>query len=458
MNRKILLINVYYDYPIVTEGIFSGVNKIWQPLSLAFSSALLKAEGIDVKLLDANALRIRPEATGGHALGYDMVFVSTSSYERWECPHLNIQSVIETCKSVRKSNPEALIILEGSHGTVRPLEMLELTGADGAVVGEPELTVRDAATAADWHDVDGVAYLADGKLKVNPIRKMVELDDLPVPDFSQLPMNNYFFEMLGANFAVLETSRGCPYNCFYCLKVMFGRYRAKSLENVKREILYCVRELKVKRINFLDLEFTINRPLVEGLCDWLIEENMNIEWGCQTRLDKVDEQLLRKMKKAGCRIIMYGVESASPRIIDMIGKNITLNDYKTGIEATKRAGITSVCFFMFGFPSETDDERESTVKFALDANPDYASFFVCRPYPGTKCHVQAGEAAHGLFPFGIGSEEELVRLNSFCDESFRRFYYRPHFIVRRLVGGRLGLLVNQIKIFAHKSGLKCPNT
>ena len=452
MAPKTLLVNVCYDYPVVTEGIFTGINKIWQPISLAYATAILKTEGMEVKLLDANALRIRPGDTGRLYPGYDFAFVSSTSYDRWECPHLDLKPAVETCKSIREHSPKTVIFLVGAHGTVLPKEMIELTGADAVLIGEPEYAIRDVVLAGDWRTAGGVAYVEGDVLKKNPRVKPFDLDKLPLPEFGDLPMEKYSFDMLGGRFAVLEASRGCPFRCFYCLKVMFGPYRKKSLDNLKREILYVVKTFGTKRINFLDLEFTVNRPLVEGMCEWLVNEGIRLEWSCQTRLDSVDEELLGRMKEAGCRLVMYGVESGSQRIIDIIGKNTTIEDFRSGIAATRRVGIESVCFFMFGFPSETGGEREETVKLALELNPDYASFFLCRPYPGTECYDKVADVSPGLFPLGVGDEKELRELKAFCDRAFGRFYYRPSLIIKRLLRGDWRLIFNQIRVFLHKRG------
>ncbi len=451
MAGRILLVNVCYDFPVVTEGVFTGINKVWPPISLAYSCAILKKMGAEAKVLDANALRIPPNQTGTKSTGFNMVFVSSSSYDRWECPHLNLKPTIDTCKSIRASNPQALIFLVGSHGSVRKKEMLDLTGADAVVVGEPENTVAELASLAEWKTAKGIAYISEGNLTENQSQNPVDLDTLPLPDLSDLPLDKYFFEMLGRRFAVVEASRGCPFNCSYCLKVMFGAYRKKSTGKVKAEIMQLI-SAGVKNIFFLDLEFTVNRKLVEELCDWLISEGNPIRWSCQTRLDSVDEKLLTKMRKAGCKLVMYGVESASSRILELIGKNINVEKIRAGMAATKKAGISSACFFMFGFPSETDDEREKTVDLALELNPDYASFFLCRPYPGTRCYEGVKDESPGVFPLGVGSDDELVRLKMFCDRAFGRFYYRPSFILKRVLSGDITLLFNQLWIFLYKRG------
>jgi anaerobic magnesium-protoporphyrin IX monomethyl ester cyclase len=453
MKPKIALVNVCYPYPVVVEGAFTGINKIWQPVELGYICANLRKIGNTVKLLDSNALRIAPDETHKHVDEFDMVFVSSTAYDRWECPHLDIKPALDTVKAIKDKSPKKPVFLIGGHVSSRPKEMIELSGCDAAVVGEPEDTVIDIISSDDWKNAKGVAYLKDGELVHAPRDMAVDISSLPTPDYSDLPMDKYFFDMLGDRYAVIETSRGCPFQCSYCFKKMFGQYRKKPIEKVKSEIMDLIRKYHVKRINFLDLEFTVNRPLVEELCRWMIDEGFNIEWSCQTRLDSVDEKILHSMKKAGCKLIMYGVESGSQRIIDQIGKNIRIEDFKEGITATKKAGIESVCFFMFGFPQETDEEREMTIQLALELDPDYASFFLARPYPGTRLFESVSGDAVGLFPQAIGGDEEVMKLKKVCDSAFRRFYYRPKVLWKRLIRGGYKILFYQMKILVYKAGL-----
>jgi hypothetical protein len=107
---------------------------------------------------------------------------------------------------------------------------------------------------------------------------------------------------------------------------------------------------------------------------------------------------------------------------------------------------------MFGFPGESWENREETVKLALELDPDYASFFLCRPYPGTECHSRVADRSLGLFPLGVGTDQELLLLKDFCDKAFGRFYYRPNVIFRRIRRGGFGLLFNQMRLFLHKRG------
>ncbi len=447
------MVNVCYSYPVVKEGVFTGINKIWQPLELAYACAKLKEFGHYAVILDSNALRVEPGKTGEHAVGFDRVYVSSTSYDRWECPHLDIAPTIETVRSVKEKNPNATVFLVGAHATVRPQEMMDLCGCDAVIVGEPEDVIVDTANAADFRTVEGVGYMASGRLVLRQRTKPVDLNALPLPDFTGLPMEEYFFDMLGGEYAVVEASRGCPFQCSYCLKKMFGSYRRKGFPKVKAEILHLMGDYGVKRINFVDLEFTVNRDLVVELCDWVISEKIALEWSCQTRLDSVDLELLKKMRTAGCKLVMYGVESASERILTQIGKNITVSDFRAGMAATKEAGIKSVCFFIFGFPGETREERDATVALAMELDPDYASFFLVRPYLGTRCYYENKGDSPGLFPAAIGEKDEILALKDYCDMAFKRYYLRPKMVYRRFLSGGFKNLAYQLKVLSHKAGV-----
>jgi len=453
MASNVLLLNICYDYPTVTEGVFSGINKIWQPISLAYSMAMLRDAGIKARLVDANAERLEAKDSGRLAESHDLVFVSTSAYDRWECPHLDLEPAKVTCKAIRETHPKAIIILVGSHATVRAEHMLRMTGADAAIIGEPENAILEASKASDPLTAPGVAYLSDGgKLISNPPPGSVDIEALPLPDYSGLPMERYSFDMLGASFRVIETSRGCPFQCNFCLKKMFGGYRRKSIDKVKGEIRQLMDGHGVKNINFVDLEFTLEPNYVIKLCQWMEKEAPGIMWACQTRLDTVSAELLAHMKRAGCKLIMYGVESADQKMLDAVGKNITIEAIRDGIAATKKAGIDSLCFFMYGFPGDGPDDWERTVDFAIELSPDYASFFLCRPYPGTGCYDASKAIDEGVFPLGVGDHERLLMLKAFTDKAFSRFYFRPSFILRRILKGDFSLIIRQLRLFLHKRG------
>jgi radical SAM superfamily enzyme YgiQ (UPF0313 family) len=198
----------------------------------------------------------------------------------------------------------------GSHGTVKPAEMLELTGATAIVRGEPENTVAEIVRAGGVKDVLGITLHENATITHRPDQKPVKMDSLPLPAFHLLPMHRYSYEVLGDRFSLFEMSRGCASDCTFCLLKTYGvGVRKKSVETLAREVEYGVKKFGIRNAYFIDLEFTVLRKQVVEFCQHLIRANYNLNWCCQTRLDLVDPELLQLMKRAGCRLIHTGVEA-----------------------------------------------------------------------------------------------------------------------------------------------------
>jgi len=417
-------------------------NRIWPPLDLLNCASVLEKEGFYVKILDANAERTPMDKIIEYSKNFDKIFVSSSSLDRWQCPNININPFLNLTKKMRKGN----LFVMGVHGTIRPREILELTNAKAVMNGEPELTVLDICKGKSLSKIRGISYSRNKGIISTKKRGPIDLNRLPLPAYHLLNPKRYYYDLLGKNLAILEASRGCPFSCIFCLKEMYGsKYRKKSAKNLIKEIDYLVKKLDIKNIYFMDLEFTINKGLVDKLCNHLIKERYNLRWCCQTRADSVDMQLLRKMKKAGCALIHYGVETGSPRIMNVINKGIALEKIQNGVRLTKKAGIETACFFMFGFPTETRKDMEKTVKFAKELNPTYASFHVATPYPNTAFYRY--NKTDELFSEAYTKEHSAVYLKGMADKAFLSFYLRPNYIIGRLFSANLKSSFNQFKLF-----------
>jgi radical SAM superfamily enzyme YgiQ (UPF0313 family) len=224
-------------------------------------------------------------------------------------------------------------------------------------------------------------------------------------------------------------------------------YRIKTPEKLISEIKYAIENYNIKNGYFIDLEFTLNRNLVIKLCDFLIEQKYDFNWTCQTRFDTVDYDLIKKMKKAGCKIIHFGAESGSKNILNKTNKKITIEQMKNSMEIINKAKMKTVCFFMFGLPGETKEDTKMTNKFAKELNPTYASFHIAVPYPGTGFYDEIKEKikTNNLFPSFYGDKDELEKIRK---KAYYQFYFRPSYIITRITKGDLGLLVKKMKLFS----------
>ena len=446
---KVLLINPNQIGLVNRRG--KIYNRVWPPLDLANSAALLEQQGHQVKIIDANALQLQPVDVAKSAKGFDKVFISSSSLDRWQCPSLDIQPFLETVAKVRKSTDEIFIL--GAHGTLKPKEILESTRAKAVIRGEPELTISEICAEKSLPDIRGLAFKKNGKISFTKDQKPLDLDKLLLPSLHLLPMDTYRYELLGSNFTLFEGSRGCASRCTFCLLKMYGEgLRKKSVDKLIKEIENAISNFGVKTAYFFDLEFTIFRDQILTLCDYLIKRKYDFQWTCQTRFDLVDASLLQKMKQAGCRLIHYGVEAGTDELLKRINKKITRQQIEEGMRMTHSAKIESACFFMLGFPDSTEYEMAETIRFAKRLNPTYASFHLAIPYPGTVLHDQLNnsgqkEFSEELFPEACLERNDLEALKKMTRKAFLEFYLRPQYIVPRLLRGEFQSLFRQIKLF-----------
>ncbi|MBN1355105.1 radical SAM protein [bacterium] len=442
---KTILIKPCWSYPVDPGD--STYNRNWPPLSLLNCAALMRREGLDADVLDANAERLSPDETANRTEGYDRVFVTSASLDRWQCPNLRIDSFLKTVHAIRKKNVSLHVM--GTHGTVRSRQILDITGAQTVICGEPEDTVLDITRGLDLEDIPGIVFYRNGSFIRNPPREPLDLAQLPVPAYDLVDIGQYCYEVMGDRFALLEASRGCPFQCIFCVKSMYGNgFRVKPAARFIQEIDALIDEFRARNIYFIDLEFTVNRKLVENVCDHLIKRGSPVKWCCQTRTDSVDTELLKHMKKAGCQIVHFGVETGSERIRQTLKKGITARQVIEGMKAAREAGIQTVCFFLFGLPTETREEMEETIRFAKVLNPTYASFHIALPYPGTEFYdMVQDELGTELLPPAYTGMVSYETLEKITRRAFRSYYMRPRYIAGRLKDRDFSTFFRQAKFF-----------
>ena len=439
---KVLLINPSWEGVFSTKG--NRFNRPWPPLDLLNCAALLEKDGIEVRLIDARANAINIEQIAHIATSFDKTFVTTSPIDRWQCPNIDINPFLKLIHVLPK---EELYIM-GVHGTVCPSEMLDQTKAKAIIRGEPELTVLDICRSKLLHDIDGIAFKDNGSVIHTKDRELLSLDDLPIPAFHLIDVRNYSYEILGNRFLLFEGSRGCPYPCIYCQKSMYGRqYRMKSPEKLFEEVVYGIEKFHARSAYFIDLEFTLKRDFVVELCNKLIKRNISFHWTCQTRADTVDIDLLKLIKRAGCRLIHFGVETGSERIMETINKKIRLSQIANGILMAKKAGIDQACFFMFGFPTETEEDKLKTIAFAKTLNPTYASFHKVTPYPGTPLFEVVRDRYNVPFLHSQTEEYEIALLNQTLRQALLKFYVRWQYIYSNILTSNPYSLIRKLHLF-----------
>jgi radical SAM superfamily enzyme YgiQ (UPF0313 family) len=433
---RVLLIN-----PAWPSGKAGGrrYRRAWPPLDLLIAAAALRNSGHEPELLDQRADPVLRDMSAA-ARRADLVLVQTTPMDRWQCPDLNWEYLSRLAAEL----PREKLIVAGAHGTVWPELILRETGARAVVRGDPTKALVELADKVG--NPRGISYYRDQVIINEPDRGGVNLDQLPAPAYDLVSPDYYGYDLLGPGLAVLETSRGCPYNCIFCFKAMYGPgRRVKSLDQVVRDVEMVVAQWGARNLYFIDLEFTLDRDYTVRLCRELVKLNLKFHWCCQTRVDAVDDDLLREMKNAGCTLIHFGVETGAPRLLEAINKGLTLDQVYGAMDGCRRAGIKTACFFLFGLPGETDADRRATMTLARKANPDFASFHVAAPYPGTKF----GEMAQRPEPFPpcAGDSHHFRMLVTVGRRAWLGFYLRPAYLTARLREGHWWEQIKRLKLF-----------
>ena len=436
------------------------ISRIWPPLSLANCASILRQRGFDVNIIDANAEKLSSDELKDRVRDYnaDKIFVTSTPLDRWQCPYIDITPFVECVKivnSVRDENSKIYVM--GTHCTISPKRILDMTNADVVIIGEPEETVTELCEEKKIEDIDGICYkIGNGGNGVVVRRRntFLNLDSLPIPSFDLLPMKKYFYELLGSDFTLMETSRGCPFDCIFCMKKMYGnKYRRKSVDKIRTEMEEAF-GLGVKNVYFIDLELTVDKIFISKLCDLMDDmkkKGKEIRWCCQTRADTVDREILEKMYDAGCRLVHFGIETGSPRMLEVANKMTTLDKIEDSVNAAMDVGMDVACFFMFGLPTETEDDMNETIRFAKKLNPTYASFHVAIPYTGTKfdemCGVDKNFSSDekSFFPL-CDPSRDYGKMRKVVRKAYMSYYARPGYIVN-VFRKNPKLLLRQFSLF-----------
>ncbi len=427
-------------------------NRRWTPLDLATTAAVLEREEIAADIIDAHAEHLTPAEVAARADGYDKIFVTSTSLDRWQCPHLDLNPFFQSVEALKAKAPEIYVL--GTHGTVKPAEMLEETGVTAVVRGEPERTVLDLARGTALADVLGVSFQSNGRVVHNADQKTVNMEELPLPAFEKLPMHRYTYEVLGDNFCLFEMSRGCASSCNFCLLKTYGTgVHKKSVDHLAREVEHAIKNFGVKTAYFIDLEFTVLRKQAKEFCEWLAKQDYDFTWCCQTRFDLVDPEMLDLMKRAGCRLIHFGVEAGSEELLEWTNKKITMKQIEDGMRMVRASGIESACFFIMGFPGSERKDMDDIYRFATRLNPTYALFHVAAPYPGTELYElvkndpNARFSDNGFFPEAIEGPQSVQEIKRLTRMAYLKYYTRPSYLASRLARGEFRALWNQANLF-----------
>ncbi|MFH1445576.1 MAG: radical SAM protein [Nanoarchaeota archaeon] len=372
------------------------------PTGLLYVGTMLKKEGHEVRVFDANLKEQKEVIEEIKKIDPDMIGFSamTTSYSITQA--LN--------KMLRKELPNAYYFWGGVHATSLPEETMKDNELDFLIYGEGELTMvdvckkikgkkKDGKRGIDLKGINGVYYFDKGKLHKNPPPKYIEdLDSIPIPDRSLLGNFKWYLSPPGIlrgkfyyGITTMYTTRGCPYQCIFCSsKIVHGsRIRRRSVENVLKEMKYLKDEFGVTGIYFNDDTFATDIVWLKNFCKKLKESGLNMVWGCQTRANIASNiEILETMKDGGCVQVDIGCESGSDKILKNLKKGITADMIMKSFENLRKVKMETFATFIVGNPGETMEDIKMTEEIAKHA-PGGVSFLILVPYPGSPLYKMA---------------------------------------------------------------------
>lgn len=384
---NILLINPATDFK--KFGRFGKLMERIPPLGLAYIAAVLQKNNFKVEIIDDFVLNIGISGILKRIKEKKIKIVGISCLT----PSANITySIAREIKSIYRD----IVIISGNiHASFFAEEILRNRDIDIIIHGEAEYIfleiVKSLLENKPLNSIKGISFKENGRIIHNKWISIIEnLDTLPTPSWALFPLSKYslfpYTPGRGRCISML-TSRGCPYNCIFCSLPYFGRkYRARDPVKVVEEIKNVKENYRIEEIAFVDPVFSLIKNHTVKFCEEILKNNLNkkIKWICETRTDLVDKEILKLMKEAGCRRILFGIESATQEILNNIKKEVELKKTIEIIKFCKEIKLEVGGFFMLGLPGETKNSCEETIDFARKLNLDFAKFAITVPFPGSK--------------------------------------------------------------------------
>lgn len=417
------------------------------PVNHLYVATILKEDGHKVQFVDGQIdfdTYQRLEQENFIDLDFLLILSSSNSYKE----------DLTIAKTVKSKNPAIKTLFFGSHPTFKPEACLKEDAIDFVVIREPEMTICDlirrVVDGESLEDLGGCGYKENGEIRVNEFDGYFDMNKLPIPDWTMLPEGVDYFNPVVKRmpFATMQTSRGCPAKCIYCTSPFFygNDIRVKSAENVMKEIRYLV-GLGYKEIFFRDETFTAYKKRNMEICQAIIDEQIDVTWIANGRVDMIDRESAEMMKKAGCHMLKFGVETGDDQMLLNLKKGATVKQAEEAFQICHEAGLDTHSHIVFGGPGETLNSIQNTLNFVKKIDPTTASFGILTPYPGTEHFKMVQEK----FPeIKDGTEADMERLHTtpyysqaLCDidqeelqksigRAYRNFYFRPAYILKWL--------------------------
>lgn len=436
----------FYHKPFEEDiDIVSREFGLFPPLGLAYAAAITERAGHASMIIDANALSLTKEKVLEQVRQWkpDMLGFLLTAY-----------AFFDTLAWIRflKKETGVPIVVGNALCAMYPEIVMKYPEIDYVVVGPatdvlPQLIQR-VENKETPEGIKGLGWHRNGSIVFMPLDTMKEdFDRLPFPARHLLPNEKYHAVMSKRkNYTIMITSKGCNAACTFC-HIHEIPYSERRPESVVAEMEECSFRYGIKEMDIFDPSFTLSRERVKKICRGIIEKNIDMHWACRARVDQVDEGLLSLMSRAGCKRILYGIESGSNEMLKKMGKGICIDQTQKAIAMTKAVGIKALGFFMLGVPGETEQTLYETVRFSRTLNLDYAQYHRTIAKPKTQLSLQLKEALgydywHEYLNENM-PEKRLpapwtrcsdVMIQKAAKQAYLAFYFRPKYLIRLITG------------------------
>jgi len=459
-------IDLLLIFPSLTKEESYGGRKVKKntggflpPLGLASLAAFMIKKGYTVQIIEPVVMNMNLEdilnyikSNQPKVIGLSIL---TSMYAKG----------VEFSKAIRKNFPHKIIIMGGHHVTLFNKNIFDnCPEIDVLVRGEGEQTLLELmnffreenydrekilANTTELAKIKGILFKDKDKIIATENRELINnLNTLPYPARQLLPMSEYVplpIEYKRLPVVHMMVSRGCPFNCTYCsTHAAFGyKVRVRSPKKVVQEIKHVIKKYGARQISFWDDVLTINKKWLTELCDLIIKDKLDVVWNCYGHINTIDEEMLKKMKSAGCFCIWYGIEAGDEKLLKLINKGTNLKKIKEIVTLTKKNGIEVRGLFMIGLPGETPELAQKTINFAKELDVDYAQFSITTPHIGTQLYEDAKKYGKLKVDFNKFTQHSAIfvtngyknahEVEKMAKRAFREFYFRPKYLIKQIL-------------------------
>lgn len=420
---KVLLAHAYFIQEDLKE---MKIMKPYPPLGLLYISAYLESKNIDHKVFDSTF--------SNRTLLFEFIAEYRPHVVAFYANLMTKATLVQLIDECKKKWPDVLIALGGPDIRYNIEDYLKC-GADFGIIGEGEesfyeLIMKLENSDVELSEINGLAYKDEGCIKINTERKLMrDIDELNFPAYQNIDITPYldtWKKHHNRTMMSISTQRGCPYTCKWCSTAVYGQtYRRRSPEKVIEEIKWLQDTYNPEALWFVDDVFTISHKWLKRFSELTDQQGVKVPFECISRADRMNEDVIRDLKKAGCFRVWIGAESGSQKILDAMDRRVKADLVREMIQLSKKHGIETGTFIMLGYPGETLSDIEETIDHLKRSDPDHFTITLAYPIKGTSLYNEVETIQSNKLDWNTQSDRE---------QDFQRTYSRKFydFAVRRV--------------------------